>query len=100
MLPPDNKTYGLPLDTRHTYTKSDWEIYMAALLSSTSIDARDLFIKGVFNYVSGGAPGNRSPFGDWYETTDATPIGFRARPVVGGHLALVSSPRHLVVSSN
>jgi len=24
--------------------------------------------------------------GDWYETTDGTAEGFRARPVVGGHL--------------
>ena len=57
MLSLDDKTYSLPLDTRHTYTKLGWEIYMAALLSSTSTDARDLFIKGVYNYVSGGASG-------------------------------------------
>jgi hypothetical protein len=73
---------------------------MAALLSGTSIDARDLFLKGVYNYVSGGASGNRSPFGDWYETIDATPIAFRARPVVGGHLAFVSPPRHFLAHSN
>ena len=97
MLSLDNETYGLPLDSRHTYTKSDWEVYIAALWSSTSTDVHDLFIKGVYSYVSGGASGNRSAFGDWYETTDTTPIGFRARRVLGGHLALVSSPRHFVV---
>lgn len=29
------------------------------------------------------------PLGDWYETSDGSVEGFRARPVVGGHLALV-----------
>jgi hypothetical protein len=29
---------------------------------------------------------SNQPFGDWYETTNGAPEGFRARPVVGGHL--------------
>lgn len=91
---------------RHTYTKSgtdfpldrpllcircspreiDWEIWTAALVTSTSV--RDLFISSVRKYAADGS--SSQPLGDWYETTNGAVEGFRARPVVGGHLALVS----------
>ncbi|KAL5535348.1 hypothetical protein ACEPAF_3442 [Sanghuangporus sanghuang] len=80
-----DNAFGVPLDTRHTYTKSDWEIWTAGLVSDTV--ARDLFIDAVKNYASSGQ--GAQPFGDWYETTNGVPEGFRARPVVGGHLALL-----------
>lgn len=51
-------------------------------------EVRDLFVDAVKNYASSGH--GAQPFGDWYETTNGIPQGFRARPVVGGHLALVS----------
>ncbi|KAJ3568603.1 hypothetical protein NP233_g5597 [Leucocoprinus birnbaumii] len=79
--------FGIPLDTRHTYTKSDWEIWTAAIVTSTSV--RDLFISSVRKWAADGQ--SSQPLGDWYETTNGTPEGFRARPVVGGHLALVSA---------
>ncbi|KAF9057677.1 DUF1793-domain-containing protein [Panaeolus papilionaceus] len=74
--------FGVPLDTRHTYTKSDWEIWTAAIMTDTS--TRDLFISSVKKWASDGL--SSQPLGDWYETTNGTPEGFRARPVVGGHL--------------
>ncbi|KAH8830455.1 DUF1793-domain-containing protein [Flagelloscypha sp. PMI_526] len=77
--------FGVPLDTRHTYTKSDWEIWTAAIVSDT--DARDQFISHVKNYLTSGV--NDMPFSDWYETTNGASVGFRARPVAGGHLALL-----------
>ncbi|KIL59835.1 hypothetical protein M378DRAFT_193746 [Amanita muscaria Koide BX008] len=76
--------YGVPLDTRHTYTKSDWEIWTAAIMTNTQV--RDLFIGSVRKWAADGL--SSEPFGDWYETTNGQPEGFRARPVVGGHLAL------------
>ena len=94
----------LPLyDYSHTYTKSgkqiflckhiifltvwsDWEIWTAALVSSTSV--RNTLISAVRNYAADGK--SSQPLGDWYETTDGSVEGFRARPVVGGHFALVS----------
>ncbi|KAL0573009.1 hypothetical protein V5O48_008955 [Marasmius crinis-equi] len=79
-------TFGVPLDTRHTYTKSDWEIWTAAIMTDNNM--RDVLIKAVKAYVSGGT--SSVPFSDWYETTDGKNQGFRARPVVGGHLALLA----------
>ncbi|RDB22588.1 Glutaminase A [Hypsizygus marmoreus] len=78
--------FGIPLDTRHTYTKTDWEIYTAAIVTDNA--ARDLFIGSVKKYASSGV--SSQPFGDWYETTDGRAQGFRARPVAGGHLGKVS----------
>ncbi|KAF7776020.1 hypothetical protein Agabi119p4_4413 [Agaricus bisporus var. burnettii] len=80
------RPFGVPLDTRHTYTKTDWEIWTASIATDTSV--RDLLISSVRKYASSGLASQ--PFGDWYETTNGAPQGFRARPVVGGHLALVS----------
>ncbi|KAF8974432.1 DUF1793-domain-containing protein [Flammula alnicola] len=81
--------FGVPLDTRHTYTKSDWEIWTAAIMSDTT--ARDLFISAVKKWASDGL--SSQPLGDWYETTNGQPEGFRARPVVGGHLGTCAPGR-------
>jgi len=54
----------------------------------TNTAARDLFISSVRKYAADGA--NSAPLSDWYETTDGVDVGFRARPVVGGHLALLA----------
>ena len=64
-----------PLDT-------DWEIWTAGIVTDTA--TRDIFISSVKRYASDGL--SSQPFGDWYETTNGGPQGFRARPVVGGHL--------------
>ncbi|KDQ64628.1 hypothetical protein JAAARDRAFT_201939 [Jaapia argillacea MUCL 33604] len=77
--------YGVPLDTRHTYTKSDWQLWTAAIVTSNT--TRDLFISSVRSYAADGM--SSQPLGDWYETTNGAVEGFRARPVVGGHLALL-----------
>ncbi|VDC02380.1 unnamed protein product [Peniophora sp. CBMAI 1063] len=82
--------FGIPLDTRHTYTKSDWQIYAAAMLQSTSTSVRDQLVSGVYKYASNSVAGNTEPFGDWYETTNGVYTNFRSRPVVGGHLALLA----------
>jgi len=78
-------SYGVPLDTRHTYTKSDWEIFTAAIMTDTA--TRDVLINAVHNYASNGL--SSQPLGDWYDTNGGTVEGFRARPVVGGHFALL-----------
>ena len=72
--------------------KSDWQIFTAAMLQSTSTTVRDQLVSGVYKYASNTVSGNTEPFGDWYETTTGVYNAFRSRPVVGGHLALVSYP--------
>ncbi|KAF8639975.1 hypothetical protein AX17_001222 [Amanita inopinata Kibby_2008] len=86
--------FGVPLDTRHTYTKSDWEIWTSAIVTDTEV--RDLFISSVKKWASDGL--SSQPLGDWYETTNGQPEGFRARPVVGGHLALVRRALETIAS--
>ncbi|OCH92918.1 DUF1793-domain-containing protein [Obba rivulosa] len=78
--------FGVPLDTRHTYTKSDWQSWTAALVTSTIV--RDIFINSVYKYAADEE--NSQPLGDWYETLNGDVEGFKARPVVGGHLALLA----------
>ncbi|KAI1850635.1 hypothetical protein JX265_004345 [Neoarthrinium moseri] len=81
--------YGVPLDTRHTQTKSDWEMFAAAIASA---DTRDIFIQKLANWINV-TPTNR-PLTDLYDAAsgDYPGLQFTARPVVGGHFALLALP--------
>ena len=75
-------TYGLPLDSRSSYTKSDWEMWTAAIARSNTYFLRisDL----VWKYVN--ETPSRVPLSDWYYTDgNGSMCAFRARSVVGGH---------------
>lgn len=82
--------YGVPLDTRHTYTKTDWMLWCAAIANT---ETRDLIIRLVAGWIDS-TPTNK-PLTDLYEAdTGDYPGGlqFTARPVAGGHFALLALP--------
>jgi hypothetical protein len=55
--------YGVPLDTRHTYTKGDWECFSAAVASTST---RSTFLKDLATWVNE-TPTNRA-LTDLYDT--------------------------------
>ncbi|KAI0206870.1 glutaminase GtaA [Astrocystis sublimbata] len=81
--------YCVPLDTRHTYSKTDWQLWAAAIASE---ETRNDFISRIANWINV-TPTNRA-FSDLYDcvTGNYPGINFVARPVVGGHFALLALP--------
>lgn len=71
--------YGVPLDNRATYSKSDW-ILWAAALTEDNAKTRAL-IADVAHYTH--RTPDRVPFADWYDTISAKAIPFQNRTVQG-----------------
>ena len=73
--------YGMPLDNRETYTKSDWLVWTATLA-----ERRDDFEEYVAPlWKAYNCTLSRVPTTDWYFTVTAQQRGFQHRSVVGGH---------------
>ncbi|KAI4806163.1 DUF1793-domain-containing protein, partial [Aureobasidium sp. EXF-8846] len=87
--PTISQVFGVQLDSRHTYTKSDWEMWTAATCSPST---RRLFVNALAYWLNNTS--TRLAFGDLFETvgTGAYPDGvtFIARPVAGGHYSLLA----------
>jgi len=75
------KTYGIPLDSRRNYTKSDWLLWCAAM--SDDKEQAEKIIAPIARYLEE-VKEYRIPFGDWYETETGEYHHFIARSVQGG----------------
>ena len=73
--------YGLPLDIRRDYTKSDWIMWTAAMSKDKKTFVK--FVEPLYNYMN--ETESRVPTSDWYDTKTALMVGFKARSVIAGH---------------
>lgn len=83
--------FGVPLDTRHTWTKSDWEMFAAAVASP---DTQTMFVQKLAGWI--GNTSTQLAMTDLFDAgTGGWPQGgpqFKARPVMGGSCALLALP--------
>lgn len=72
--------YGVPLDSREKYTKSDWLLWVACLADNK--DDFEFFANLLWNAYN--TMRTRVPMTDWYYTDTSEMVGFRHRTVQGG----------------
>ncbi len=81
--------YGVPLDSRRSYTKLDWEIWIATLADTPEEFQR--LVEPLLTWAK--ETESRVPLTDWYDTKSGKMEGFQARSVVGGiYLPMLSDP--------
>lgn len=83
--------YGLPLDCRKDYTKSDWVMWTAAMASDKATFQR--FVDPIYKYIN--ETSSRVPISDWHDTVTAKMMAFKARSVIGGYWMKVLMDKEL-----
>lgn len=73
--------YGLPLDCRRDYTKSDWIMWTAGM--SPDQETFQKFVTPLYDYIN--ETESRVPISDWSDTKTGKYVGFKARSVIGGY---------------
>ena len=100
--PTVRKKAGVPLDSRDSWAKTDWMVFAAATAmapGATNESVRDMLIDDIHAYISNGK--NDAPFSDKFWTESKVGLdgkqheigsydGYKARPVAGGHFALLA----------
>ena len=77
--------YGVPLDSRKDYSKSDWLMWAASL--TDDIEKKKKLIHALDTYLK--ETPDRIPFSDWYDTVTGKSVGFQNRTVQGGCFILL-----------
>ena len=72
--------FGLPLDSRADYTKSDWTVWCASMAQDPAVFRQMI---APLAYYLRNTP-TRVPFSDWYDTKTGRFVAFIARSVQGG----------------
>lgn len=90
--PSVSQIWGVPLDSRHAYTKSDWEMWTAAYCEPST---RRLFVDSLAYWLN--TTSSDRPFSDLFNTngdgaspSDPDLVEFFARPVQGGLFSLLA----------
>lgn len=90
--PSVSQLWGVPLDSRHYWTKSDWEMWTAATCEPAT---RRLFVDSIAYWLN--TTVSDRPFSDLFQTVhegeiveSPNPIEFLARPVQGGLYSLLA----------
>ena len=73
--------YGLPLDSRATYTKSDWSMWIASMADDKETFGK--FAAPMARFLR--ETQSRVPFSDYYDTKMGVYEEFIARSVQGGN---------------
>lgn len=73
--------YGLLLDSRANYTKSDWIMWIACMTPDEATFGK--FIAPIYKYAN--ETTSRVPISDWHDTSTGQMMNFKARSVVGGY---------------
>ena len=72
--------YGVPLDSRETYTKIDWLVWTTVMTDNS--EYFDAVIDSIYNMIT--ETEDRVPITDWYDTITGKQCCFQNRTVLGG----------------